>query len=55
MWRIRAASELLELTTSFDTAQTLVLDANLPGRRSPTTYSVTAQVAHRGGRLNNRE
>jgi hypothetical protein len=55
MWRIRAASELLELTTSFDTAKALVLDANLPGRRSPTTYSVTAQVAHRGGRLNNRE
>jgi hypothetical protein len=52
MWRIRAADELLELTTALDSAQRLVLDANLPGRRSPTTYSVTAQVAHRGGRLN---
>jgi hypothetical protein len=51
MWRIRAADELLELTTTFDSAQALVLDANLPGRRSPTTYSITLQMAHRSGRL----
>jgi hypothetical protein len=51
MWRIRAATELLELTTTLDSAQALVLDANLPGRRSPSTYSITLQMAHRGGRL----
>ena len=52
MWRIRAADELLELTTGLDSAQKLVLDANLPGRRAPNTYSVDMQMAHRGGRLN---
>ena len=51
MWRIRAATELLELATTYDTAQALILDANLPGRRAPNTYSVTMQMAHRGGRL----
>lgn len=51
MWRIRAATKLLEVTTTYDKAQALVLDANLPGRRSPNTYSVTLQMAHRGGRL----
>jgi hypothetical protein len=51
MWRIRAATELLELSTNYDTAQALILDANLPGRRAPNTYSITMQMAHRGGRL----
>lgn len=51
MWRIRAATQLLELATTYDTAQALVLDANLPGRRSPNTYSINLQMAHRGGRL----
>ena len=51
MWRIRAATELLELSTAYDEAQALILDANLPGRRAPNTYSVNMQMAHRGGRL----
>jgi hypothetical protein len=51
MWRIRAATELLELTTNYDTARALILDANLPGRRAPNTYSNNMQMAHRGGRL----
>ena len=51
MWRIRAETYLLEFSTSYDTARALVLDANLPGRRAPSTYSVTMQMAHRGGRL----
>jgi hypothetical protein len=51
MWRIRAATQLLELTTNFDTARALILEANLPGRRAPSTYSITMQMAHRGGRL----
>jgi hypothetical protein len=51
MWRIRAATQLLEVATNYDTAQALVLDAHLPGKRSPNTYSNNMQMAHRGGRL----
>jgi hypothetical protein len=51
MWRIRAAAELLELTTNVSDAQTLILDANLPGKKSPTTYNANMGLAHRGGRL----
>jgi hypothetical protein len=51
MWRLRANQELLELDTSVGTLQTVVLDANLPGRRSPSTYAAHMQLAHRGGRL----
>lgn len=29
----------------------LVLEANQPGKRSPTTYRAAMQVAHRSGRL----
>ena len=29
----------------------LVLEANLPGRRAPTTYSARLTMAHRTGRL----
>ncbi|HET9069394.1 MAG TPA: hypothetical protein VFN28_12175 [Amaricoccus sp.] len=51
MWRIRAETYLLEVATTYDKAQALVLDANLPGKRSPNTYSINLQMAHRGGRL----
>ncbi|HRO10675.1 hypothetical protein [Amaricoccus sp.] len=51
MWRIHTVTQLLEVATTYDTAQALVLDANLPGRRSPNTYSINLQMAHRGGRL----
>jgi hypothetical protein len=51
MWRIRAATELIEITTSFGDVKTLILDANLPGRRSPTSYAINQSMAHRDGRL----
>jgi hypothetical protein len=51
MWRIRASEQLLELSTTVDTAEKLILEANLPGKRSPNTYESTMQMAHRGGRL----
>jgi hypothetical protein len=51
MWRLRASQELIQLEMTVGTLQTVVLDANLPGRRSPTTYAANMQLAHRGGRL----
>jgi hypothetical protein len=51
MWRIRSGTSLLELNSSTGSAQQLVLDANLPGRRAPNTYEGNMRLAHRGGRL----
>ena len=38
-------------TVQVSTVQSLVLDANLPGKRAPNTYDNDMQMAHRGGRL----
>jgi hypothetical protein len=51
MWRIRKKTPILELSTSFEFAETLILESNLPGRRAPNTYNGEMQLAHRGGRL----
>jgi hypothetical protein len=51
MWRIRSSEELLEITLNYGDVKKLVLDANLPGRRSPSSYAITASLAHRDGRL----
>lgn len=51
MWRIRTKTQIIELDTRADLAETLILEANLPGKRSPNTYSLDMQLAHRGGRL----
>lgn len=51
MWRIRASTELLEIASNFGDAKALILDANLPGKRSPTSYAITQAMAHRDGRL----
>jgi hypothetical protein len=52
MWRVRASEELLEITLNYGDVRKLILDANLPGRRSPSSYAITASLAHRDGRLN---
>ena len=52
MFRIRAKAPLFELVTSVDLAETLILEANLPGNRTPNTYGNKWMLAHRGGRLN---
>ena len=51
MWRVDRLDEAVEITTGFGFIDELVLQANLPGRRTPNTYSANMQVAHRGGRL----
>jgi hypothetical protein len=51
MWRISSKDKLLELNTSVDLAEALILDANLPGNRTPNTYGNNMMLAHRSGRL----
>lgn len=52
MWRVRSKEELLEIALNYGDVKKLILDANLPGRRSPSSYAITAALAHRDGRLN---
>ncbi len=52
MWRIRASTELVEVGASFGDVKTLILDAHLPGKRSPNSYAITQSMAHRDRRLN---
>lgn len=51
MWRLKSRERIIELSASVDDVQTIVLDANLPGKRAPQTYRGDMQLAHRGGRL----
>ncbi|WP_085028366.1 hypothetical protein [Ensifer aridi] len=51
MWQITKKTQMLELSTSADLAEELVLNANLPGNRSPNTYGNSMALAHRSGRL----
>lgn len=53
MWRITASEQILEISTTFGDARTLILDAQLPGKRSPSSYAITLRMAHRNGRLTN--
>ncbi|PDV84702.1 hypothetical protein CO652_30590 [Rhizobium sp. H4] len=53
MWRLTATSQILEISTNFADARALILDAQLPGRRSPSSYAITLRTAHRNGRLSN--
>lgn len=52
MWRVRAKDLILELTPSEDTAEKLILVANIPGRRLPNTYDSHMELSTRGGRVN---
>jgi hypothetical protein len=51
MWRVSEKKKILELNTTIDLAEILVLDANLPGNRPPNTYGNRLRLAHRSGRL----
>jgi len=53
MWRITATTQILEISTGFADARSLILDAQLPGKRSPSSYAITLKMAHRNGRLSN--
>ncbi|MBX4995173.1 hypothetical protein ABID08_003052 [Rhizobium binae] len=53
MWRITASEQILEISTAFGDARSLILDSQLPGKRSPSSYAITLRMAHRNGRLHN--
>lgn len=53
MWRISSAEQILEISTAFGDARTLILESQLPGKRSPSSYAITLRMAHRNGRLSN--
>jgi hypothetical protein len=53
MWRITASEQILEVSTAFSDARSLILDSQLPGKRSPSSYAITLRMAHRNGRLQN--
>jgi hypothetical protein len=53
MWRLKTRTPLMEISAAVDTAETLILEANLPGKRAPNTYDSRMQMSHRGGRLTN--
>ena len=51
MWRIKSTTQILEIATNFGDARSIILDAQLPGKRSPSSYAITLRMAHRDGRL----
>ena len=53
MWRLKMRAPLMELSAMVASAETLLLEANLPGKRAPNTYESRMQLSHRSGRLTN--
>jgi hypothetical protein len=51
MWRIDSKHLIMELNSTVDLAEHLILEANLPGNRAPNTYGNNMAMAHRGNRL----
>lgn len=51
-WRMSKLARTAEVTVEEGLLETLILEANLPGRRSPNSYAANMQMAHRSGRLN---
>lgn len=51
MWRVDKLERTLEIEVNQGFYEQLVLEANLPGRRSTSSYRATMQIAHRSGRL----
>lgn len=51
VWVVDKLDECDHIEFSSGFVEQLILDTNLPGRRSPSTYRATMQLAHRSGRL----
>jgi hypothetical protein len=51
VWVVDKLHRGIEVEISEGEVEELVLEANRPGKRSPTTYRAAMQVAHRSGRL----
>lgn len=51
VWIVDKLDECMELDMNQGFIEQIVLDANLPGKRSPSMYAAKFQMAHRSGRL----
>ncbi|MEM6665715.1 MAG: hypothetical protein AAF638_04865 [Pseudomonadota bacterium] len=52
-WRVNKLDRSVEISVSEGQIEKLVLEANLPGQRSPNSYAANMQMTHRSGRLSN--
>lgn len=52
VWIVDKLDRCVEFEMNAGFIEQLVLEANLPGKRSPSSYRATMAMAHRGGRLN---
>ena len=51
MWLVDRLDRVVEFSIDQGFFEELILEANKPGKRSPSTYAAHMQMAHRGGRL----
>lgn len=51
VWVVDKLEQCIEIEVSQGFVEQLVLEANMPGKRSPSTYRATMAMAHRSGRL----
>lgn len=51
VWIVDKLDECVEFEMNQGFVEQLVLEANMPGKRSPTMYASRMQMAHRSGRL----
>jgi hypothetical protein len=51
VWLVDKLDQCIEIEANQGFVEQLVLDANMPGKRSPTQYKAMMTLAHRGGRL----
>lgn len=50
-WRVKKLDQTTEISIEAGLFEELVLSANLPGKRSPNSYSANMQLGHRSGKL----
>lgn len=51
MWYVEKFAPTVEVDVNVGRFEQLVLEANLPGRRNPNTYSSNMMLSHRSGRF----
>jgi hypothetical protein len=51
MWRVDKLDRTLQLETTTDTYEELILKRALAGAKQPISYASRAQISHRGGKL----
>lgn len=51
VWIVDKLDQCVDIDVSQGYIEQMVLEANLPGQRSPTMYAAKARLAHRSGRL----